>query len=226
MGSMKLLYIEDNRSLVESLRGYLGKSFVIEVAYTAAKGTKLARANKYDIILLDLKLPDGNGLDICRTIREFGVESPILVLTAEKDTVTKIQLLEAGADDFLTKPFHVLELRARLQALLRRPAIQINVPILSCRGLTVNLESRQVERDGKSIELRPTEFSILEYLLRNQDRAVTRQMIFDHVWQPSAYNISNTVDVHIKYLRDKIDKPFDEPIIETVYGIGYIIKHG
>jgi DNA-binding response OmpR family regulator len=226
MNPLKLLYIEDNRSLVESLRDYLGETFDMEVAYTAAKGIKLVRSKDYDIILLDLKLPDGNGLDICRTIRSFGVDSPILVLTANKDTITKVQLLEAGADDFLTKPFHVLELRARLQALLRRPPVQVTVPVLSCRGLMVNLKNRHVERDGKSIELRPTEFSILEYLLRNQDRAVTRQMIFDYVWEPSAYNISNTVDVHIKYLRDKVDKPFDEPLIETVYGIGYIIKHG
>jgi DNA-binding response OmpR family regulator len=221
---MRLLCIEDNRALTRSLQGYLGKTFTIHASYSAAEGLEQLESKSYDLIILDLHLPDGTGLEVCRAIRAQAIETPVLILTANQETVTKVQLLEAGADDFLTKPFHVLELRARLQALLRRPTIQFAAPVLGIRGLTIDPASRQAQREGRKITLRRKEFDILEYLMRNRGRTVTRGMIFAHVWGDDSDNISNTVDVHVKHLRDKIDKPFAERLIETVYGLGYIMR--
>lgn len=221
---MKLLVIEDNRLLASSLKSYLGSKFVVSTVHTAADGLRQAEAKQHDLIILDLHLPDGSGLEICRKLRAAGVATPILILTAAKELVTKVQLLDAGADDFLTKPFHGAELRARIQALLRRTSSQFPSSSTSLKGLTIDSTTRRVEREGKKIELRRKEFDILEYLMRNQGRLVTRKMIFERVWDGGTYSSSNTVDVHVKYLRDKVDKPFKQPLIETVYGFGYIIR--
>jgi DNA-binding response OmpR family regulator len=220
---MKLLVIEDNRTLAESLKKQLGKSFIIDVCRTGEDGLKQAMASTHDILILDLHLPDKNGYEVCQTLRASGITTPILILTAATDVPSRVALLNAGADDYVTKPFSMAELLARLNALLRRVPIANNIGVLQVQDLTIDPGRRHVTRGGVSIQLRRKEFDILEYLVRNQGHAVTRAMILDHAWDTGKESWHNTVDVHIKHLRDKIDRPFESPLIKTAYGIGYMI---
>jgi DNA-binding response OmpR family regulator len=220
---MKLLIIEDNRSLVESLRNHLGRSYSVDTANTGKEGTRRALNGAYDVILLDLHLPDQNGYEICKTIRNAEVNTPVLILTAVTDIPSKVTLLNAGADDYVTKPFSMAELKARLGALLRRSAVINTAKILEIDDMIIDPSKRQVIRAGVNISLRRKEFDILEYLVRNRGKAVSRAMIVDHVWNIDRETWHNTVDVHIKHLRDKIDRPFKRQLIRTAYGIGYMI---
>ena len=220
---MKILLIEDSRALADGLKKQLGKSFVVDAVRTGEEGLQRALSGGQDIIILDLSLPDKNGYDICRAIRLAQVATPILILTGASDVTSRVTLLNAGADDYLTKPFSVAELRARLGALLRRPAATFSSDVFRIRDLTVDPHRRRVERAGTPITLRRKEFDILEYLVRNRGRPVTRSMILDHAWDGTKDAWNNTVDVHIKHLRDKIDRPFETPLIKTAYGIGYMI---
>lgn len=176
------------------------------------------------MIILDLSLPDKNGYDVCKALRAAHINTPVLILTGATDLATRVTLLNAGADDFVTKPFSVAELKARLGALLRRPPSIFNSDVISVQDLTIDSSRRRVERAGTPIPLRRKEFDILEYLVRNRGRPVTRAMILDHAWDGSKDTWNNTVDVHIKHLRDKIDRPFKSPLIKTAYGIGYLIE--
>lgn len=220
---MKLLVIEDNRFLADSLKKHLGRTFVVDTAWTGEQGLTHAKTKQHDAVILDLNLPDMAGYDICKSIRSGGSEVPILILTGNKDLGSRVSLLNAGADDYLVKPFSVAELRARLNALLRRAPAKFGPDMLAVQDLVLDPNRREVERGGKRIALRRKEFDILEYLVRNRGRAVSRSMIFDHVWESTSEKWSNTVDVHIKYLRDKIDRPFAIPLIKTAYGVGYMI---
>lgn len=223
---MKLLLIEDNKPLAESLKKQLGKAFIIDVAHTGEEGLQLALNGSYDVIVLDLGLPDRSGHDICRAIRANAISTPVLILTGVDDVESRVALLDDGADDYLTKPFNVAELRARLGALLRRPAETYTASVLTVHDLILDPVRRSVERAGRPVTLRRKEFDILEYLVRNQGRPVTRAMILDHAWDGSKDAWNNTVDVHIKHLRDKIDRPFGTPLIQTAYGIGYMVDAG
>lgn len=220
---MKLLLIEDNRPLADSLKKQLGKTFIIDVYRSGEDGLQQALNGSYDAIVLDLGLPDKNGHEVCRGIRAGGITTPILILTGTDSVASRVALLDDGADDYLTKPFNVAELRARLGALLRRPSDTYTANVLTVRDLIVDPNRRSVERAGKPIRLRRKEFDILEYLVRNQGRPVTRAMILDHAWDGSKDAWNNTVDVHIKHLRDKVDRPFDTTLIQTAYGIGYMV---
>lgn len=220
---MKLLLIEDNRTLADSLKKQLGKSFVVDTVRTGEEGLQRALAGGQDIIILDLSLPDKSGYDVCRSIRLSQVSTPIIILTGAADVTSRVTLLNAGADDYLTKPFSVAELRARLGALLRRAPTAISSEIFKIHDLVVDPHRRRVERAGTPITLRRKEFDILEYLVRNRGRPVTRSMILDHAWDGTKDTWNNTVDVHIKHLRDKVDRPFGSPLIKTAYGIGYMI---
>ncbi len=220
---MKLLLIEDNRTLADSLKKQLGKNFVVDTVRTGEEGLQRALAGGQDIIVLDLSLPDKSGYDVCRSIRLAQVSTPIIILTGAADVTSRVTLLNAGADDYLTKPFSVAELRARLGALLRRAPTAISAEIFKVHDLVVDPHRRRVERAGTPIVLRRKEFDILEYLVRNRGRPVTRSMILDHAWDGTKDTWNNTVDVHIKHLRDKIDRPFGSPLIKTAYGIGYMI---
>lgn len=220
---MKILLIEDNRSLADGLKKQLGKSFIIDSVRTGEEGLQRALAGGQDVIILDLSLPDKNGYDVCRNIRAAHVDTPILILTGAADITSRVTLLNAGADDYVTKPFSVAELKARLGALLRRPPTAFTNDIFTVQDLTIDPHRRRVERAGTSIALRRKEFDILEYLVRNRGRPVSRAMILDHAWDGSKDTWNNTVDVHIKHLRDKVDRPFGSPLIKTAYGIGYMI---
>ncbi|HSX16514.1 MAG TPA: response regulator transcription factor [Patescibacteria group bacterium] len=220
---MKLLVIEDNRTLADSLRRHLSKTFVVDVCKTAEDGLKQAFTGNHDLIILDLHLPDGNGLEICQTLRAAQLTVPILILTAVTDVPSRVTLLNAGADDYVTKPFSMVELRARLNALLRRAPSMTGSGILTVQDLILDPARRQVARAGQPIELRRKEFDILEYLVRHRGQAVSRTNIVDHAWDTGKETWHNTVDVHIKHIRDKIDRPFEKHLIKTAYGIGYMI---
>jgi two-component system OmpR family response regulator len=220
---MKLLVIDDNRALVRSLRDFLSKDFVIDAASNLKDGFRLATTTANDVIVLDISLPDGLGSDLCKQVRAAGITTPILILTAVDNVQSRVDLLNNGADDYLIKPFSLAELRARLFALMRRAPAGYNTTKLTFMDLVMDVGKRQVQRDGHDIVLRRKEFDILEYLLRNKGHAVTRTMIFNHVWESDKDRWHNTVDVHIKHLRDKVDRPFGTPLIKTAYGIGYVI---
>lgn len=227
---MKLLLIEDNTSLTKSMTGFLENTWDVVAAHNGEDGIKLAKSGNYDVIILDLNLPDINGHSVCRTLRRTGVTAPVLVLSGVAEPNSKINLLQSGADDYVTKPFDINELQARLLALLRRG--RLNDPkapyLLKVDNLILDPLKRHVERSGHAIALRRKEFDILEYLLRNQGRIVTRAMIMDSVWDADSDSWNNTVDVHIKSLRDKVDRPFKRQLITTAYGVGYTInaRHG
>ncbi|HSX01982.1 MAG TPA: response regulator transcription factor [Candidatus Saccharimonadia bacterium] len=220
---MKILFIDDNQLLIESVKARLGSTYIIDFADTGHEGIEQARTVEYAAILLDLGLPDMDGLEVCRELRRANLATPILILTVKNDPATSVQLLNCGADDYLTKPFNGEVLRARIAALLRRGKELRQEKIIGVGDLTINLTRRQVSRSGVSIKLRRKEFDILEYLITNRGRALTRSMILEHAWEAGTEGWNNTVDVHIKHLRDKIDRPFGRPLIKTAYGIGYMV---
>lgn len=220
---MKILIIEDNKLLAESLRRQLKLHFVVEIVHSGEEGIDRARAVQFGVILLDLNLPDMDGYDVCYELRKAQVTVPILVISGIKDTISRVRLLDCGADDYVTKPFNIDELRARIIALSRRGDRLENQEMIEISDLTIDVGRRRVKRSGVPITLRRKEFDILEYLVRNRGRTVTRSMIFDHVWESHKDSWNNTVDVHIKRLRDKVDRPFPHPLIKTAYGIGYMV---
>jgi len=222
---MRLLIVDDNVALAWRLQAYLEGQFKTHTVRTGYDGQRQAETGRYDAIILDLGLPDISGDEVCKSLRKSGIMTPILILTGEDEVDTKVRLLEIGADDYLTKPFELSELRARLNALLRRRQVGSPVATLQIGDLHIDPERRTVERDGVAIPLRRKEFDILEYLARNSGKVVTQNMIFNHVWGESDKEAwGNTVRVHIKYLRDKVDKPFKEPLTKTARGVGYILE--
>jgi len=222
--TMKILYIDDNLLLIDSVRKHLQSTYNIDVEHNGHDGIEKARAVEYGVILLDLGLPDMSGLEVCKAIRAAGVTTPVLILTIQKDPLTSVKLLNCGADDYLTKPFNGEVLRARITALLRRGQVLHEEQVICVDDLTVNISRRQVWRSGVKISLRRKEFDILEYLANNRGRILTRSMILDHVWESGTEGWNNTVDVHIKLLRDKVDRPFGRSLIKTAYGIGYTLS--
>jgi two-component system copper resistance phosphate regulon response regulator CusR len=220
---MRLLVIEDNRDIVAGLQRGLKGRYVVDAALSGEEGLYLAEINHYDLIMLDLSLPDMDGLEVCRGLRDNKIMSPILVLTARMDVQDKIVTLDAGADDYMTKPFHLAELTARIRALMRR-GLEPLPNALVAGELEVDVARRSVRRSGREVTLRRKEFDVLEYLMRNQGRPVTREMILEHVWGGEDAIWTNAVDVHVKYLRDKVDRPFATKLIKTVHGVGYKIE--
>lgn len=221
---MRILIIEDNRFLAQSIKDHFSDQFVIDLAYTGKEGLEKADAWPYTVLVLDLQLPDQSGKDVCETLRKRGYSAPILILTADSSTSSCVELLNAGADDYLVKPFKPKELGARISALARRHDRSFASDTIRINDLVINTAKRQVKRGDTAIPLRRKEFDILAYLAKNRGRAVTREMIIDHTWESGKDGWSNSVDVHIKYLRDKIDRPFNAPpVIKTAYGIGYMV---
>jgi len=222
---MRLLIVDDNVLLAERLKTHLENRFSVDTARTGAEGEALAKAGRYDIIILDLGLPDMDGERVCTNLRQAGIMVPILILTAESDTNSKVRLFESGADDYLTKPFESAELEARLTALLRRRQADLPLSLLEVGDLTINPSHRTVTRKGMPIHLRRKEYEILEYLVRNLGKPVTVDMILRDVWNKTDIEEQKpTVRVHIKYLRDKVDRPFATPLIKTAHGVGYTIE--
>jgi len=222
---MKLLLVEDDSAIVQAVAQVLSKKYVFEIAATGKDALSKVITNDYDLVILDLRLPDISGLEVCKKLRSLGQKVPILILTGVFQGPDDVVIgLDSGADDYLAKPFNADELLARLRALLRRNRTAPTEEKITVNDLTLDLSARKAERGKKEIILRRKEFDLLEYLARNVNRVLTRQMIFDHVWDSDANVFNNTVDVHIKYLRDKVDRPYARPMIKTVHGLGYKLE--
>lgn len=217
---MRVLIIEDNEAVIADLRRGLRGSYVVDVARNGNEGLDLVAACDYDLIFLDLTLPDHGGIKLCRELRNEEVVAPIIAATERNDVELQVMVLDAGADDYVTKPFHIEELKARMRALLRRGS-EHKTSELVAGDLVIDVARRTVSRLGESIRLRRKEYDLLEYLVRNNGQTVTRQMILDHVWDMNDSIWTNAIDVHIKHLRDKIDRPFGTQLIKTIHGIGY-----
>jgi DNA-binding response OmpR family regulator len=220
---MRILIIEDEHKIANAIReGLTGESYAVDVSYNGEEGLNAARYETYDLIILDRMLPGGmDGVDICRTLRKEGKHQPILILTAKDQVHHRVEGLNGGADDYLVKPFSFEELLARVRALLRRPHESLG-EVLQVEDLTLNTISKEVRRGSTAISLSSKEFALLEYLLRNQGKVLSKNNIISHVWDFDADILPNTVEVFMGYLRAKIDKPFDGPtLIQTVRGFGY-----
>ena len=221
---MKILIIEDDKQTAQMIKNEMKGNYAVDLAYTGESGEYLSETNDYDTIVIDLRLPDIDGITVCKRIREAGIKTPILILTGSIEVKNKIAALDSGADDYLTKPFSFAELMARIRALMRRSPQTLNSNVLSLDGLTLDVSKNRVERNGKEVYLRRKEFSLLEYLMRNPGLVLTRNMILGHVWEEGIDQLTNSIDVHIKFLRDKIDIPFGTSLIKTVYGLGYKLE--
>jgi len=222
---MKILVIEDERKIGGAIaRGLKQEKFVVEVCDNGEVGLAAAIGDEYDAIILDRMLPGMDGMEICRKLRDAGIKTPILFLTAKGEIKNRVEGLNAGADDYLIKPFSFEELLARMRALLRRPTETVN-NILKVGDLTLDTVNYDARRGKKRIKLTNTEFSLLEYLMRNAGRVISKDKIIGHVWDFDADILPNTVEAYIGSLRRKIDKPFPgKSLIQTLRGFGYKIE--
>lgn len=219
---MHILVVEDEQRLARLVQRVLTEErHAVEMAHTGADGLYLALTGTFDLIVLDLNLPDLDGVEICRQVREAGVQSAVLMLTARDAVEDRVAGLNAGADDYLAKPFAMAELVARVNARLRRDRATTITTVLQVEDLSLDLVKHEVRRGGATVELTPKEFSLLEYLMRNANVALTRSQIVDQVWKYDLEAVSNVVDIYIHYLRDKIDRGGSRPLIKTVRGVGY-----
>ncbi len=221
---MRLLLVEDDKKVASFVaRGLRAERFAVDVAHDGQSGLDFANAYSYDVIILDLMLPVLSGTELLKRIRRSTPEVPVLVLTARDDTAAKIENFEAGADDYLTKPFAFAELAVRVKALLRRgPAARSS--ILRVADLELDRLTQQVRRAGTRIELTAKEYSLLEYLMANADRVLSRTMIVEHVWDESFQGFTNIVDVYVRHLRAKVDDGAELKLIRTVRGVGYCLS--
>lgn len=221
---MKILVIEDNPILSARMKQQLQKWHLVESAFTGHEGIEMLTHEEFDLVLLDLGLPDVDGKTVCEHIRAYSLSIPILVVSGRAGAPSRVDLLNSGADDYLGKPFEPSELRARIDALARRKARSDSIEMLQAGPLRMWPSSRRVEREGQEIILRKKEFDILEYLIRNQGRIMSREMIVHHAWSSNSKSWVGSVDVHIKQIRDKVDRPFKDKLIKTSYGIGYMVE--
>ena len=222
---MKILIIEDDHLIAQSLKkGLTQEHFAVDIVHDGIEGYDLAVAEAYDVIILDRMLPGKDGVALCRELRASKKTTPVLMLTAKSQTNDKIAGLNAGADDYLAKPFAFEELLARVRALLRRPQTVVS-DVLTIRDLTLDSATYTVQRAGTAIAVSHREFALLEYLMRQHGRTVSKETIMTHVWEYDAEILPNTIEVYIKNLRQKIDSPFPDapPLIQTVRGFGYKI---
>jgi DNA-binding response OmpR family regulator len=217
---LRILVVEDDKKVAGFIqKGLQQECHAVDVAHDGETGAQQAEGFEYDLVILDLMLPRLPGLEVLRRLRAKNPQVPVLILTAKSDTRDKVAGLDAGADDYLVKPFAYAELSARARALLRRaPKEDVKLRVAD---LELDTITRIVKRAGQRIELKPKEYALLEFLLRNAHSPVTRAMIIEHVWDIQFDGISNVVDVHINWLRNKIDKTFSTPLIHTIRGVGY-----
>jgi heavy metal response regulator len=221
---MYILVVEDQEKVAKFLeKGLREEGHNIDVAFNGDEGLTMALINHYDIIILDIMLPKKNGIEVLKELRNKRISTPILMLTARDSLEDKIQGLDKGADDYLTKPFAFAELLARIRAILRRGNSERSVE-LTADDLILNPATRQVHRAGEEIQLTNKEYSLLEYFLRNKGQVLTRSLISEHIWGYQFDTGTNIVNVYVNYLRNKIDNSFDKKLIHTVRDVGYILK--
>jgi DNA-binding response OmpR family regulator len=221
---MKILIVEDEKELAEILkRGLEENGFIVELAFNGSDGLFYSLNHPYDAIILDISLPQTDGFTILENIRKKNLDIPVIMLTARGEVTDRIRGLNTGADDYITKPFDLFELLARLNAVIRRSKGKSS-PIITIRDLVVNTSNKTVQRAGKDIKLSAREYNLLEYLALNSKRVITRAEISEHMYEFDFDTDSNVIDVYINYLRNKLDKGFEKPLIHTVRGIGYILE--
>ncbi len=221
---MKILLVEDEKKVASFIkRGLEEERFSVDVAYDGESAEFMALTSEYDLIILDILLPKKNGFEVLKSLRANGIQTPVLVLTAKGSVDDKVEGLNSGADDYLTKPFAFAELIARIRSLFRRTS-QEKSNILKVADLELDTVKHIAKRGDKIIDLTAREYSLLEYLMRNKGRVLTRTMIAEHIWDYHFDTGSNIIDVYIQRLRKKIDKGFSKKLIHTIRGVGYIIK--
>lgn len=223
---MRILVIEDDHKIANAIKkGLAQESFAVDVSFDGKDGLGQALTVDYDLIILDRMLPEVDGINICKALRDKKIKTPILILTAKDKVSDRVEGLNAGADDYLTKPFAFEELLARVRALLRRPQ-EVNSTTLKIDDLTLDTSTYEVKRGNDKINLSSKEFALLEYIMRNPSRILTKDNLIAHVWDYDADILPNTVEVYIGYLRNKIDKPFPKKpqLINTVRGFGYKLR--
>jgi two-component system, OmpR family, copper resistance phosphate regulon response regulator CusR len=218
---MRILLVEDDKKISDAIyRGLSERHYSVDVAFDGEEGDYLAKTNDYDLVILDILLPKMNGWEVCRSIRQDKIMSPILMLTALDSIDDKIRGLDGGADDYLTKPFNFGELLARIRSLVRRQSDE-KTSIIQVSNLVINTATREVSRDDKKINLSAKEFAMLEYFVHNKNKVLTREMISEHVWDMNFDPQSNVIDSFVRFLRQKIDKGFEPELIHTIRGVGY-----
>ena len=221
---MKILIVEDNPKIVSFLEKSLKEeSYSVDIATDGKEAFYLATTNTYEIILLDIMIPFMSGIEFCQEIRKYKISTPILMLTAKDDSNDIIAGLDAGADDYMVKPFIINEVLARIRALTRRSTSN-NASLLKFKDLELNLITKKVTREMQNIDLTSKEFSILQCLIQNQNQIISESTLIESVWDMNYSNASNLVKVYIYRLRNKVDKPFDESYISNIKGIGYTLK--
>ena len=227
MENIKILIVEDEQKIADTLKFGLGENgFKVEVAYDGKLGYRLFSVQDFDLVILDINLPGMNGYEVCKAIRLLNEQVPVIMLTSMSALNDKIEGYDAGADDYIVKPFEFRELLLKIRALLKRtlgPQIPVG-NVLKLSDLEMNLDNKEVKRDSAKIQLTAKEFQLLEYLLRNKNRVVSRADIAINVWDMDFDTNTNVIDVYISYLRNKVDKNFEQKLIQTQVGMGYILK--
>lgn len=227
MSERRILLVEDEPKIADTLKlGLTENGYQVDLAYDGSIGQKLFNQSRYDLVILDINLPGLNGYELCRAIRKADQQIPVIMLTALNALTDKIEGYDAGADDYVVKPFEFRELLLKVRALLKRTLGQ-NVPVgnfLKAGDLEMNLDSKEVKRDGNTIQLTAKEFQLLEYLLRNKNKVVSRADIALNVWDIDFDTNTNVIDVYINYLRNKVDKPYEKKLVQTQVGMGYILR--
>ena len=222
---MRVLLVEDDPKIASSIGRVLrAETYAVDVASDGVKGEELACVNDYDLVILDIMLPKQDGWQTCAHLRQAHVQTPILMLTALDDVADKIKGLDQGADDYLAKPFHTGELLARMRSLIRRRS-EVRTTVLEKHGLRLDLSTHKASRDAKEVSLTAKEFALLELFMMNPGKILTREVISEHLWDMNFDPRSNVVESFIKFLRQKIDKGFDSPVIHTIRGAGYMFSN-
>ncbi|MGE0543565.1 MAG: response regulator [Dehalococcoidia bacterium] len=222
---MRVLVVEDEQRLARLLRRMLEEErYTVDEAHDGIDGEELARSGAYDAIVLDVMLPGRSGTAVCQNLRQHRVGTPILMLTARDTIEDRVNGLDAGADDYLVKPFAFAELLARLRALTRRRNADLHAPRLEAVDLVMDIVRHEVRRGNRLVELTPREYALLEYFLRHPGQVLTRTQILSSVWRYDAYLSSNAVDTYVHYLRDKIDRGHERKLLHTVRGVGYVLR--
>lgn len=221
---MAILIVEDEQQLAQNIKkGLELEKYAADVAYDGEEGLKKALENEYSVIILDILLPKRDGISVCRELRDAGVHTPVIMLSARAKLQDRIDGLDAGADDYITKPFGFAELLARIRSVLRRRKTATPT-ILTVGDVVLDPARHEVTRDGKRLELTPKEYSILEYLMQHPGEALSREQLLMHVWGADTKKTNNALNVHMRYLRRKLDDPFSKHYVRTVRGVGYKIE--
>jgi two-component system, OmpR family, response regulator len=222
---MRLLVVEDDRKIADfMIKGLSAAGFAVDHASNGEDGLSLALSEPYDVAIIDIMLPKGDGIGIIEAMRKHRIETPVIIVSARDSVEDRVRGLQKGSDDYLTKPFAFTELLARVQALIRRASGAREPTRLVVGNLVLDLVTRQVTRGGTVIDLQPREFSLLEYLMRNAGRPVSRTMIMEHVWDYHFDPQTNVVDARVSRLRNKVDRGFEKNLIHTIRGVGYVLK--